>query len=203
METKNIIIVLLVIVVVVLAVILGSMFMPSLNAQKDSKIAIVGNKTLHEGDNLTVKLTDLNKTPIGKGAVNVTVTDKDGKVVVNESVKTNSKGKASVDLDLKPGKYSVNVTFGGNDNFTGNSTLKKIEIKEKEVIEKPAVNEQSTASDSGSSSSSEEDLRPAVDSTGITREQADKYGWRYTTEHGGHYRGYHDHWDENAGIYHD
>ena len=91
METKNIIIVLLVIVVVVLAVILGSMFMPSLNAQKDSKIAIVGNKTLHEGDNLTVKLTDLNKTPIGKGAVNVTVTDKDGKVVVNESVKTNSK----------------------------------------------------------------------------------------------------------------
>ena len=84
-------------------------------------------------------------------------------------------------MDLKPGKYTVNVTFGGNDNFTGNSTLKKIEIKEKEVIEKPAVSEQSTASDSSSSSSSEEDLRPAVDSTGITREQADKYGWRYTT----------------------
>jgi hypothetical protein len=203
MENKNIIIILLIIIIVILAVMLGSMFMPSLNAQKDSKIVISGNKTLHDGDNLTVKLTDLNKTPIKKESVNITITDKKGKVVVNESVKTNSKGKANVNLDLDPGKYVVNVTFGGNDNFTGNTTSKKITIEE-EVRQEPVVSEQSTASDTSSdTSSSEDELRPEVDSTGITREQADKYGWRYTTEHGGHYRGYHDHWDENAGIYHD
>ena len=165
METKNIIIILLVIVVVVLAVILGSMFMPSLNAQKDSKIAIVGNKTLHEGDNLTVKLTDLNKTPIGKGAVNVTVTDKKGKVVMNESVKTNSKGKASVDLDLKPGKYSVNVTFGGNDNFTGNSTSKNITIEEKAAEVAPASSTQDTSSNS----------EPKTHASGLTDEEIDAY----------------------------
>ena len=165
METKNIIIILLVIVVVVLAVILGSMFMPSLNAQKDSKIAIVGNKTLHEGDNLTVKLTDLNKTPIGKGAVNVTVTDKKGKVVMNESVKTNSKGKASVDLDLKPGKYSVNVTFGGNDNFTGNSTSKNITIEEKAAEEAPASSTADTSSYS----------EPKTYASGLTEEEVEGY----------------------------
>lgn len=112
---------------------------------------------------------------------------------------TNSKGKAGMELDLDPEKYTVNATFKGNDNFTGNSTAKNITIEE--VVEEPAA-EQAPAQES-TSSSSEDELRPAVDSTGITREQADYYGWRYTTEHGGHYRGYHDHWDENAGIYHD
>ena len=145
MDTKNIIIVLLVIIVVIMAVILGSMFMPSLNAQKDSKIAIVSDKTLNVGDNLTVKLTDLNKTPISKGVVNVTVTDKNGKVVVNESVKTNSKGKANVDLDLDPGKYTVNVTFGGNDNFTANSTSKKITIEEKAAEVAPSSSTEDTS----------------------------------------------------------
>ena len=52
-------------------------------------------------------------------------------------------------------------------------------------------------------SSSSEDNRPEVDSSGITRQQADKYGYTYTTEHGGHYIGYNDHWDEKAGVYHD
>ena len=146
MDTKNIIIVLLVIIVVIMAVILGSMFMPSLNAQKDSKIAIVSDKTLNVGDNLTVKLTDLNKTPISKGVVNVTVSDKNGKVVVNESVKTNSKGKANVDLDLDPGKYTVNVTFGGNDNFTANSTSKKITIEEKAAEVAPSSSTEDTSS---------------------------------------------------------
>ena len=146
MDTKNIIIVLLVIIVVIMAVLLGSMFMPSLNAQKDSKIAIVSDKTLQKGDNLTVKLTDLNKTPISKGVVNVTVTDKNGKVVVNESVKTNSKGKANVDLDLDPGKYTVNVTFGGNDNFTANSTSKKITIEEKAAEVAPSSSTEDTSS---------------------------------------------------------
>ena len=165
METKNIIIVLLVIIVVLLAVMLGSMFMPSLNAQKDSKIAIVSDKTLNVGDNLTVKLTDLNKTPISKGVVNVTVSDKNGKVVVNESVKTNSKGKANVDLDLEPGKYTVNVTFGGNDNFTANSTFKKITIEEKVAEEAPASSTADTSSYS----------EPKTYASGLTEEEVEGY----------------------------
>ena len=132
MENKNIIIILL-ILIVVLGVILGAMLLPSFNTQKDSKITITSDKTLYEGDNLTLKLTDLNKTPIKKASVNVSITDKKGKVVVNKTVKTNSKGAAHVKLDLDKGKYTVNVTFGGNENYTGNTTSKNITIKEEEV----------------------------------------------------------------------
>ena len=30
-----------------------------------------------------------------------------------------------------------------------------------------------------------------------------QFGYTYTEEHGGHYIGYNDHWDEKAGVYHD
>lgn len=157
MENKNaIIIVLLIIIVVILAVMMGTMLMPSLNAQKDSKITITSNKTLHEGDDLTLKLTDLNKTPIGNGTVNVKITDKDGKVVVEKSIKTNSKGKVKVNLNLDPGKYGVNATFGGNENFTPNRTAMDIKIKEKNVEESVQQSESSSETQTSSSSESSE-----------------------------------------------
>ena len=109
---------------------------------------------------------------------------------MDDVVKTNSKGKAKLDLDLKKGVYKVVVSYGGNENYTGNNTTTKLTIKEK--VE-PIILPQS----------SNENYRPDVDSSGITREEADKYGWTYTTEHGGHYIGSNDHWDENAGVYHD
>ena len=202
MDNKNIIIVLLVIIIVILSVVVGMLFMPSLNAQKDSIIDIDGNSTLNVGDDLVINLTDLNKTPIEKVVVDVVIVDKDGEVVVNESLMTNSKGSAKLNLDLEEGNYSVNATFAGNNNFTGNSTFKNITIN-KIVVEEPVATQQDTTSNSDKSRSSSADNRPAVDSGGITREEADYWGWKYTTDHGGHYIGSHDHWDEKAGVYHD
>ena len=49
-------------------------------------------------------------------------------------VKTNSKGKAKLDLKLKKGNYKVNVSYGGNENYTGNNTTQKLKIKEKEKV---------------------------------------------------------------------
>lgn len=155
MEKDKMIIVILVIAVIVLAAAMAVMFMPSLNAQKDSKIAITSDKTLNEGDNLTLKLTDLNKTPIKKAKVNVTITDKNGKVVVEKTLKTNSKGSAHMKLDLGKGKYTVNATFGGNENFTGNNTAKNITIKEV-VSEEPATQQTSSSSSESSDQSSDE-----------------------------------------------
>ena len=157
METKYIIAV-LVIIVIVLAVIMGAMMMPSMNAQKDSKVAITSNKTLYGGDNLTVKLTDLNKTPIKKGVLNVTVFDKDGKVVLNKSLKTDSKGKATMKLDLNASDYKVNVTFGGDKNYSANSTSKKIKIIEREVVEQTPEPSQTASSDTSSQSSSQRNI---------------------------------------------
>ena len=200
MENKNIIIILLVIIVI-LAVAIGFLLFNPTVAKEPTKIKITSDKEQYEGGKLSIKLTDLNKTPISKEIVNITITNKKGKVVVDDVVKTNSKGNAKIDLDLKKGKYKVIVSYGGNENFTGNNTTQKLTIKE-EVVEQP-VTQQSTSSYYGDSSSNQNDNRPAVDSSGITREEADKYGWTYTSDHGGHYIGSNDHWDENAGVYHD
>lgn len=128
MENKNIIIILIAIIVV-LAVVAGVMFMQPA-AKEPTKVKITSDKSQYEGGKLSIQLTDLNKTAISKEKVNITITNKKGKVVVNETVKTNSKGKAKLDLDLKKGKYTVNVTYSGNENYTGNSTTQKLTIKE-------------------------------------------------------------------------
>ena len=128
MENKNIIIILIAIIVV-LAVVAGVMFMQPA-AKEPTKVKITSDKSQYEGGKVTIQLTDLNKTAISKEKVNITITNKKGKVVINETIKTNSKGKAKLDLDLKKGNYTVNVTYGGNENYTGNNTTRKLTIKE-------------------------------------------------------------------------
>jgi hypothetical protein len=134
MENKNIIIILLAIIVI-LAAAIGFALLNQTVAKEPTKIKITSDKEQYEGGELSIKLTDLNKTPLSKQIVNITITNKKGKVVVDDVVKTNSKGKAKLDLDLKKGKYKVNVSYGGNENYTGNNTTQKLTIKEKEVVE--------------------------------------------------------------------
>lgn len=133
MEDKNIIMI-LVIVIVILAAVIGIAILHPFDSKEPSKIKITSNKTLTEGESLSVKLTDLNKTAIPKQNVNITVTNAKGKVVADKVVKTDSKGKAKMDLKLKKGKYDVNVTYGGNENYTGNNTTQKLTIKEEEKV---------------------------------------------------------------------
>ena len=52
-------------------------------------------------------------------------------MVVDDVVKTDNKGKAKLDLDLKKGKYKVKVSYGGNENYTGDNATQKLTIKEK------------------------------------------------------------------------
>ena len=146
MEDKKIIII-LVVIIVVLAAAIGVMLLNPANAKEPTKIKITSDKEQNEGGELSIKLTDLNKTPISKEVVNITITDKKGKVVVDDVVKTNSKGKAKLDLDLKKGKYMVNVTYGGNENYTGDIASQKLKIKEA-VTEATSSNSQSSSTTS-------------------------------------------------------
>lgn len=150
MENKNIIII-LVVIIVILAAAMGIMFLNPMHAKEPTKIKITSDNEQNEGGNLSVKLTDLNNTPISKQAINVTITNSKGKVITDEIIKTDSKGKAKLDFDLKKGKYNVTVSYGGNENYTGNNTTQKLTIKE-EVIE--AQNDYSSQSQSESQSSS-------------------------------------------------
>ena len=160
MENKNIIIILIVIIVILAAAIGFAMFNP-MHTKEPTKIKITSDKEQYEGGELSIQLTDLNKTPISKEVVNITITNSKGKVVVDDVVKTNSKGKAKLDLDLKKGKYNVTVTYGGNENYTGNNTTQKLTIKE-EVVETASV----------SSTNSNNDEWPEYDSLGVSKEQA-------------------------------
>ena len=122
-------------------------------------------KKQFEGGKLKLQLTDLNKTPLSKEIVNITITDKKGKVVVDNVVKTDSKGKAELDLDLKKGKYKVNVSYGGNENYTATNTTQKLTIKQKVVKTKQIES-------SGNSNNGDTLEGPEVDSLGITKQQA-------------------------------
>ena len=143
MENRNIIIILIVIIVV-LAAAIGVMLLNPDIGKEQTKIKITSDKEQLEGGELNIKLTDLNKTPASKQTVNIKITDNKGKVVVDEVVKTNSKGKAKLDLDLKKGKYKVNVTYGGNDKCAGCNASQKLKIKEA-VAEETSSNSQSSS----------------------------------------------------------
>ena len=129
MENKNIIIILLVIIVV-LAAAIGFVLLNPANAKEPTRLIITSDDEQNEGGDLSIKLTDLNKTPVSNEIVNIRITDGNGNVVVDDVVKTNSKGKASLDLDLDGGEYIVNVSYGGNDNFTASNATQKLTIKE-------------------------------------------------------------------------
>lgn len=129
MEDKNIIII-LVAVIIILAVAVGVMYFQSMNVSEQSIVKITSDNALYEGNDLSVELSDLNKTPISDADIDIVIKDKDGDIVVNGMVKTDSKGKAKLNLDLSKGKYDVEAIFNGNDNFTLSNATQKLTIKE-------------------------------------------------------------------------
>ncbi len=144
MDYNKIIIALVVVIVVMLAA--GFLFLNPSHAKVDSRVIVTSNSTLHDGDTFAVKLTDLNNTPIANQAVNVTIIDANGgknPQVVN----TDANGYGSLQLNgLTPGEYTFNITYGGNENYTGCNFTQKI------TIEKPATSSNSNAVSSGQSS---------------------------------------------------
>lgn len=129
MENKNVIII-LVAVIIVLAAILGVMLLQPTASKEPTKLVITSNDTLMEGDGMSFQLTDLNKTALPNEKLNVKIADSKGKPVINKTVKTNSYGKAKLDLDLKKGEYGVCVTFRGDDNYTQSNATQKLTVEE-------------------------------------------------------------------------
>ena len=168
METKNIII-LLILAIAVIGLAAGAMLLHTDTAKEPTKIKITSDKTQYEGGNLSVKLTDLNNTPLSKQKVNVTIKNSKNKVVVNKTIKTNSKGVAKMDLDLKKGKYTVNVTYDGNENYSSNNTSQNLTIKEEEKVEQTA----SQTSQSSESNSNYETQQQ----TDYNSRDSDYYKW--------------------------
>ena len=145
----NKIIITLVIVLVVI-VVAGVLFLNPGHAKVDSKVIITSNSTLNDGDNFTIRLTDLNNTPIANQTVNVTIIDANGGKNP-QVITTDANGDGSLQLNgLAVGNYTINVTYGGNDNYTSCNTTQKLEMKEK-VVSSQTSSSSSTYSSSASS----------------------------------------------------
>ena len=119
-----------------------------------------------EGDSIKIKLTDGNGTPIASQTVNVTITDKD-KASDYHSVVTNEKGMGTLKLDEDAGKYTVTISYGGNDKYKSSNATKKIIIKE-EVVETQTTSSQSSSSSNNDNSINyDSELNVYYDSNGV------------------------------------
>ena len=154
MDYNKIIIALVVLLVVMIAA--GAIFLNPGHAKIDSRVIVTSNSTLHDGDNFTVMLTDLNNTPIANQRLNITIIDSNGGENP-QVITTDANGDGSLQLNgLAVGNYTMNVTYGGNENYTSCNTTQKLEMKEKVIPSQ-------TSSSSTYSSSASSQKRTYVD----------------------------------------
>lgn len=131
-------------VVFIIALLVG-IFVAMPNFTKhDTDLTFESKSTIDEGDSIKIKLTDVNGTAIAGQTINITITNKDNSKDYH-SVVTDDKGVGKLKLDKKAGKYSVDITYNGNDKYKGCNLTKNIKIEEKVV-------EAQTSSSSSSSS---------------------------------------------------
>jgi len=134
MDYNKIIIALVVVLVVLVAA--GVLFLNPGHAKVDSRAIVTSNSTLQDGDNFTIRLTDLNNTPIANQRVNITIIDANGGKNP-QAVTTDANGEGKLQLNgLTPGEYTMNITYGGNDNYTSCNTTQKLEMKKVETQSK-------------------------------------------------------------------
>ena len=155
-------------IIVIVALLAGCAVMMQTPQKEATKLKITSNKTINEGDNLKVRLTTLNGSAISNETINISLTDSDG-VTEYFSAVTNDKGIAKLKLK-DAGNYTVNCTYGGNENYTGNGTVQKLEIKEEVVVEEP------TYTQSSSSKSNLDGYRYSEDAGGYIKEYTDSKG---------------------------
>lgn len=110
--------------------------------KSDSEIKVLTNKTLNQDEKFIVQLNGQGQNLTNK-TVHFKLIDKKGHAK-DYNATTNKKGLAKLKLkDVKPGNYTVNVSFDGDDQFNGANATQKIKIK-KVAVEKPAKTQQSS-----------------------------------------------------------
>ena len=122
--------VIIALVIILIAMILAGLFIfnPT-HAKSDSRVIVTSNSTLHGGDNFSIKLTDMNNSPIANQVVNITIIDANGGKNPQQ-VTTDGSGNGMFQLNgLTEGNYSMVVVYGGNDNYSNCNTTQSLEIK--------------------------------------------------------------------------
>ena len=135
MDKKELII--LGILAVIAAVAIWFMYFSPVEASSDySMINIIGDGTIGENGTVYAKLVNGENVALKDKEVHITVKDSKGSVVFEDSSKTYVNGVVNFKLtNVSAGKYDVNITFDGDENFTSCSVSEKLTIKAGEVEE--------------------------------------------------------------------
>lgn len=80
-----------------------------------------------------MKLTDSNLTPISGKDIVVSVVDDEGRIVKEDSDRTDDGGNAKISFDLKDGEYKVEASFAGDDKYKNSTGIQNLKIDKNEV----------------------------------------------------------------------
>ena len=117
-------------VIVIICVLVGAVAVTS-NQQKETQINVISSPSLYTGENVSVKLTTLNGTPIANQWVNITLVSANGARNTLNLV-TNSEGITTFQLNgVNPGTYTLESVFGGGNGYKQSNNTTTLEVKEK------------------------------------------------------------------------
>ena len=191
-------------IVIVIMMVIGLFIFNPFVSKSDCKIQMVSSDALNVGDQFSVFLSDVNGTPIANAEVNITFISSNG-AVTTRNVITDSSGNANVGIDDLPiGGYNVTCSVLKNDKYNENSITNHISINEMQKTT-ASTNTQSGGSNGLSSDgySYYPEYGPAVDSRGVTRQQAIASNMHYIPQTiDGMDAGLYVRYDANAGCYH-
>ena len=152
MDSNKIIMILVVILVILLVE--GFFILNPSTAKTDSKVVVTSNSTLHDGEAFSIRLTDVNNTPIANQTVNITIIDAKGGEN-HQVVTTDNNGNGILTLNgLTIGNYTVKVNYGGNENYTSCNTTVTLNMEEKVTSTQSDSNHASASSSSSGSEKS-------------------------------------------------
>jgi uncharacterized protein with GYD domain len=163
------------VVVVIVAIIAGVLLNLPSNDPGNSILDIIGDETVPENGTIDIKLTNGQGTALKDKTVHVSVLDKKGKEVFKKNATTYANGVANVKLaGVAAGKYDVNVTFDGDNNFTATSVSKEITIKGAVKEDTPQDNN-TNASDTTTENANQDtsDYQPTYSSQSYSSSQSD------------------------------
>ena len=155
MDKKEFIIAGIVVIIAVMAT--GIIFAPDTDG-KSTTIDVLNKGDLGENSTIYIKLTDDDKTALSGKTVQIKLTNDKNEVVYDESAETHATGVAIAQMNnLSAGKYTLNVTYAGDGNYTGSSISQEITVKEgyvNDTLKNTTLIQQTLADTDDSSSSS-------------------------------------------------
>lgn len=78
----------------------------------ETPVITIESSNVYTGDSVNIFLKDSNQTPLAYQTIKANINKK------NYNLSTDLEGKSNITLQLKPNKYVLSVSYGGNENFS-------------------------------------------------------------------------------------